>query len=223
MSRLKESPIEPDQCYFEQLVARTILFKQTKKLVSSQKYGGYRANIVTYTIAWLCMDAEKREKQLDLSRIWQNQRLSPEVEQAIITVSQSVFASITHPPGNANITEWCKREACWKTILDIATDLPEAYYAQLISLLPPQPEEPSGKAVKKRKLIGPEAESMERIQRLDKMTWYMILQKNRDDHFLSKEQEQLAVGLMSHKPKVDEIQMAISILEECKRLGWTVG
>ena len=39
--------------YFERLVAKAILFRQTERLVSAQHYGGYRANIVAYTVAYL--------------------------------------------------------------------------------------------------------------------------------------------------------------------------
>src|SRR5665648_150613 len=39
----------PDQKYFEHLVAKAIIFRSTEKLISGQKYGGYRANNVAYT------------------------------------------------------------------------------------------------------------------------------------------------------------------------------
>ena len=43
----------PDEAYYHNLIAKAILFKRTEKLVSQQQYGGYRANIVTYTLAFL--------------------------------------------------------------------------------------------------------------------------------------------------------------------------
>jgi hypothetical protein len=220
MIRLKESPVDPDQHYFEELIAKGILFKQTEKIVTSQKYGGYRANIVTYTLAWLCKDAEKRSKQIDLKRIWQTQRLFPELEQAIITVSSHVFKSITNPPGNANITEWCKREDCWKIIAELQINLAESYYSQLIS--PASVEEKKQSNIKK-KLSEADQERFEKLKHLDKTVWYIILQKNRYEKFLSKEQEQLAVHLMSRRPKIEEIQQAIEILEASKQQGLAVG
>lgn len=52
----------PDAKYYERLIAKAILFRRTEKLVQQQQYGGYRANIVTYTIAYegvsvgICLD-----------------------------------------------------------------------------------------------------------------------------------------------------------------------
>jgi len=56
------------------LSPRPFLFRTTEKLVSAQEYGGYRANIVAYTIAWL---AEKSGRRIDLETIWNNQKLHP--------------------------------------------------------------------------------------------------------------------------------------------------
>lgn len=54
MLRLKERKVfVPDEVYYQNLVAKAILFRQTEKLVQRQQYGGYRANIVTYTLAFL--------------------------------------------------------------------------------------------------------------------------------------------------------------------------
>ena len=36
------------------------MFRRTEKLVSQQKYGGYRANIVTYTLAFLSYKTAQR-------------------------------------------------------------------------------------------------------------------------------------------------------------------
>ncbi|MCL4516111.1 MAG: AIPR family protein [Firmicutes bacterium] len=220
MTRLKESPVDPDQHYFEELVAKAILFKQTEKIVSSQKYGGYRANIVTYTLAWLYQDAGRCSKRIDLQRIWKTQRLWPELEQAIITVSLQVVETITNPSGNANVTEWCKKEACWKVIKDLNISLPDSYYSQLASSVSSQGTERSSVKIR---INEADREKMERLKRLDKTVWYIILQKNRYEKFLSLEQEQLAVHLMHRRPKVEEIHQAIEILEEGKQRGLAVG
>ena len=103
----------PDEAYYRRLIAKAILFRQTEKLVQQQKYGGYRANIVTYTIAWLSHATEMR---IDLERIWKEQQLSAALQDEIVIVSQFVHHLITNPPGAANITEWCKKESCWDKV-----------------------------------------------------------------------------------------------------------
>lgn len=99
----------PDEKYFQNLVAKAILFRRTEKLVQQQQYGGYRANIVTYTLALLSF---KTAQRINLERIWKEQSLSPILEAEIIKVSKIIHGIITNPPGGANVGEWCKKEKC---------------------------------------------------------------------------------------------------------------
>ena len=116
MLRLKERKgFVPDESYYHNLIAKAILFRQTEKLVQKQQYGGYRANIVTYTLAFISF---KTAQRIDLDRIWKEQCLSPVMEQEIIDVSKFVQQMIVNPPGGANVSEWCKKEKCWQMIRD---------------------------------------------------------------------------------------------------------
>ena len=90
----------PDEVYYQHLIAKAILFRQTEKLVSRQQYGGYRANIVTYTLAYLSF---KTAQRIDLGRIWKEQGLTPALENEIVEVSRFVQQKITNPPGGANV------------------------------------------------------------------------------------------------------------------------
>ena len=67
-TRLAErKQLEPDHKYFERLVAKAILFRRAEKLVHEQKFGGYRANIVTYSLALIL---NRTSQRIDLERIW---------------------------------------------------------------------------------------------------------------------------------------------------------
>lgn len=115
MVLLKErGNILPDEKYYQLLIAKAILFKQTEKIVSQQKYGGYRANIVTYTIALLSHLSAQR---IDLNRIWEEQKLSTNLEKEIANLSALVQKHITTPPNGANIGEYCKKKACWDSLI----------------------------------------------------------------------------------------------------------
>ena len=50
----------PDEAFFKRAVGRAIMFRETERIVSRRKFGGYRANIVTYTLAWLSHSTAKR-------------------------------------------------------------------------------------------------------------------------------------------------------------------
>lgn len=105
----------PDEVYYQDLIAKAIMFRQTEKLVQKQQYGGYRANIVTYTLAFLSF---KTAQRIDLERIWKEQGLSPALEQEIVKISKFIQRLIVNPPGGANVGEWCKKEKCWQFIRD---------------------------------------------------------------------------------------------------------
>ena len=109
--------------YFKRAIARVILFKATEKLISDSDWygGGYRAQTVTYTIAYLAFYIEKvKNKYLDFGLIWEQQKLPNTLIKAINTLSEAVYSCITSPPhGSANIAQWCKKEACWHNVQEL--------------------------------------------------------------------------------------------------------
>ena len=118
-----------DETSFRNLIAKAILFRQTESIVSAQQYGGYRAQIVSYTIARLVRATEER---LDLQSIWLAQGLSPVVRNAIAELSRPVQASLVAPPNGANISEWCKNVKAWMRVEAIPWKVPAALEAELL-------------------------------------------------------------------------------------------
>lgn len=104
------------QEYFERLVAMAILFRRTERIVSDQQFGGYRANIVTYTIAYL---AHRTSQQIDLDRIWLTQNISDALAETIEATCYPVRDVLVDAPGSGNITEWCKKPACWQRVREL--------------------------------------------------------------------------------------------------------
>ena len=121
---------KPDESYFTLLIAKAILFKKTDKIVQSQKFGGYKANIVTYTIALL---SKLTDKKINLQRIWKDQNLSPALEDYITTLTKEVQKIIINPPGGKNVTEWCKKKECWDQIQKLKIDIPEPLKSELLA------------------------------------------------------------------------------------------
>lgn len=126
--------LQPNEEYYRNLIAKAILFRQTEKLVQKQQYGGYRANIVTYTLAYI---SYKSAQRIDLDRIWKEQSLTPALENEIVEVSKFVQQMIINPPGGANVSEWCKREKCWDIIREYEYSLSSELIAELISIARP--------------------------------------------------------------------------------------
>jgi hypothetical protein len=128
MIRLEDHAPEVDVFYCERLIAKAMLFRTTEKIITAQGLPGFRANIVTYTIAKLGHDTNQR---LDLNRIWREQKLTPALTAAIDNLSRKVRAIIANPPGNGNVTEWAKRVECWNKVAGIAWTVPEQLHAEL--------------------------------------------------------------------------------------------
>jgi hypothetical protein len=120
-----------DERYFQRLVAKAILFRRAEQIVSAQEYPGYRANIVTYALAWLTRRSGRR---LPLDSIWAMQSLPNVLIQAIDQAATFARQHITNPPGGRNITEWCKKEECWLDFRAKTIPLPSRWESELAEL-----------------------------------------------------------------------------------------
>lgn len=129
MIRLEDDPQTVETRYCQHLLALAILFRSTEKLVSNHHFGGYRANIVTYTIARLAAATEQR---IDLDRIWREQRLSDALASAIDDLCVPVRELIISPERGANVGEWAKRPECWNKIESLSWEPSDGLVAELV-------------------------------------------------------------------------------------------
>jgi hypothetical protein len=122
--------------YFRQAIARIIAFRRTEALVLGQSWylGGYRANVVTYTLAKLVHDVAKlNQGVIDLRAIWQKQAISQALERQLERTSKAVYDEITRPrEGQQNVTQWCKREECWDRVRSLECAVLETFVAELV-------------------------------------------------------------------------------------------
>ena len=108
----------PNDHYFHNLVAKAILFEQARKHIQRWNPGaGYLANVTTYTVARLVMEIDEDAVLLD---IWRQQKLPPDLINAIRRLSLQVRRILLAAPGSGNVTEWSKKEECWKRVQSIA-------------------------------------------------------------------------------------------------------
>ncbi len=136
----EKSPNNFNELYFKRIVARALIFRKTEKLVSGQEWysGGYRANVVAYTLGLLGYHASANSKAIDFISIWDRQCIPETLERAITITAKLVHEDLTTPPhGISNITEWAKREGCWQRlqgrIEELNRLLPDSYKVFLIS------------------------------------------------------------------------------------------
>lgn len=129
-----------NEAYFKRAIARAIIFRASERIVSAQPWynNGFRANIVTYTLAVLSELTNRREKALDFMRIWNAQEISPLLAATLADIAEAVNDELLHhPQGISNVGEYAKRDICWTRMLDqmdrFAALLPDDFDSELLS------------------------------------------------------------------------------------------
>ena len=145
MANLKARPFDPTPDTFELLIAKAILWKESERIIGGQRYGGYRANLVAYSVAKL---AHATGQRIDLRQIWRDQALSAPLTDAIADLSGIAWSVLTEKgPTGANVTEWAKRKGCWEVMRAESWSVPSRVEAGLVRLAgPARAGSPSGDA-----------------------------------------------------------------------------
>jgi hypothetical protein len=112
---------EPDEVFFRDVVAQVILFAAVSRVIRQEGFPAYRANIACYLVAYL---SHRTGGRLLLDEIWRRQSVSPELEQLIRIWSHPVDKQIQESAAGRNVTEWCKKEACWTALRSVDLPLP---------------------------------------------------------------------------------------------------
>ncbi len=210
----KQGYFEIDQQYFQRLVAKAVLFHRAERIIGGLKFGGYRANIVTYTLAYIFHHTAGR---IDLDRIWQQQNVGQGLCTAIETVARRVHETIISPPDGKNVTEWCKREACWSKVRGLTIDLPAQLDRDLLSTADKDVES----------LDSEERQKIVQVSAVPAETWYQLAAWAKETHNLQPWQRILAgsLGRLRQIGKVPSIKQAVQglrMLDEAYRLGFKV-
>lgn len=118
----EKDPSVYNEGYFKNLAAKALVFRWIDRMVARSDWykndRGYKAQIVTYTLAWL-IDRVRQEKMadLDLRGIWNKQAVPGELQRVFEEVAPEVAAVIKDAPENIrNVGEYCKRQLCWSQV-----------------------------------------------------------------------------------------------------------
>lgn len=104
---------EPDEKYFRDAVAKAILHKETYSIVRKELEGGYRPNIVTYSIAYLNY---KTDNKISLEKIWKEQDICDDLRVVLSQLLKDIQQFIISASEGRNVTEYCKKEECWNKL-----------------------------------------------------------------------------------------------------------
>ena len=199
----------PDERYYHNLIAKAIMFRRTEKLVSQQQYGGYRANIVTYTLAFL---SYKTAQRIDLERIWKTQALTEALEKEIVEVSRFIQQTIVNPPGGANVGEWCKKEKCWKEIREYKYEISTKLADELISEEKAKKEQSGDSSIE---LTESDQAIIDEVASIPAATWFELSRWAKETQNFAPWQRSIAfsVGTLIGREKKPSIKQSIQALK----------
>ena len=150
-----EKPAQFNESYYKEAVAKAILFRWADKMVARSDWykedRGHKANIVTYTIAWMVNNIRVDSgKCLDLQKIWNSQDLTEDLKDALAYCSPMIAVKIKDTPSNVkNIGEYCKQQACWAAVSKVEIDLPIYLDAALVGKSEIKQQKKDAVAIKK--------------------------------------------------------------------------
>ena len=103
-----------DVAYFEDIIAKAILFRTADKRygtkVSGNHIGELKQVVVPYTLSLLNLITGGR---LDLYKIWKNQCISMNLSDFIYELMKQVNQFIIDKSPVSHYIEWAKKEECW--------------------------------------------------------------------------------------------------------------
>lgn len=209
---IREGRRPPDEDEFGRIVGQAILFHTAERLYGELSFQGYRANVVTYSIARLSHALQRRMRWDD---IWEDEAVPADLVARIKLVLTGVREVILHPPQNRNITEWCKREECWSAVLQLP-----------LQLNLPEVEEGSSEGPEQTAAATPEEmQAIELVRAIPADVWYAAAKWAKDTDSLQGWQRGLAyslgtVSVRGRSPSVKQAVQGCRLLFEARRRGF---
>lgn len=125
---LEKDDLSITETYFKESIAKVILFRKVERHITQAPWydGGFRAQTVTYTIAYLAALINHSNLILNFNRIWNEQDVPKSLTVLIDIIAEKVYFKITNPPsGYANVSQWTKNILCWEQVQQLDIEFPE--------------------------------------------------------------------------------------------------
>ena len=204
----------PEAPAFKRIVALAILHKCIEKMHGEMGYAGYRSQVVTYAVARLSVLASK---SLDAESIWKKQQIPEALVAALKIIVPAVRETILNAPSShRNISEWCKKDACWTAVSRLELSLPAVTKPARTGSALQQPEiETSGEAA----VVGA-------LQSVPQTVWFSLAAWAKQTENLQAWQRALAysLGVWASRRIQPSIRQAVQgrrLLLEATKAGFT--
>ena len=118
-----------NEVWYRRMIAKAIIFTELDSAVIKSEWykmeRGYKAQIVTYTVA-ACADGFRQvSKQVNLDMIWDQQSVPQQLLSWMLSEAIKVADILKDPPPKIrNITEYAKKSWCWEGAVSGKVGLP---------------------------------------------------------------------------------------------------
>ncbi len=203
-----------DRSFFEQVVARVILWRSAEKLFDTLGVEGYRANSVAYAVAWL---AERSGRRLDLERIWRDQHLPDAISAAILVACREAHKFLTSRAGN--VGEGSKKPETWAEFRELTLEVGDEWSKGIkdgpVGTYPPKKSTPESEAAR------------EAVAHVSAADWFGLAKWAKDRGFLEGWERSIAFSLgrlaaQSKAPSDKQVVQGARILTRAKELGFSL-
>ena len=212
----KRGKFIPDQNYYQELIAKAIIYRRVRQIVKAQRFQGFWANIADYTTAYI---SYKSGQRIDLQKIWRQQATSEAFDRMAEVVANAVYDYLTETCSGINTTQWCKKEQCWT---DIKSKISIGINSDLATeLLPVGKTKPSGIET----LNDPEKELIEGIKQVSADVWFAVASWGKETGNLAGFQCGISGTLgrysgWSKAPSVKQARQGLKILDVAYNKGF---
>lgn len=173
--------------FFQSTAALLLMFQYLEKTIPRQPWyeGGYRANIIYYTVALFRLLIKKQYpgSDFDLILVWNKQDVPEQVKSVLISLAEIVLDKLTDESRPiANVTQWCKREACWNEIKKLTLHLPVEIESCLITV---DEQKAAQRAAKKDQKVVNDIQAQAEAVKISAETWKRLAEFAVANHLVS--------------------------------------
>jgi hypothetical protein len=211
--------------YFKETVALAVMFKELELIIPTLPWyqQGYRANIIYYSMALFhrLISKKFKDKVLNLMLIWNKQTLPTEITNIYKEIAKLVFEKITDPNRpTINVTQWCKRDACWDSIKDMEIKLPADIKPYLI-------DKTEDKALNidsvETQKVKSDIDVQNEVLSFTANQWLNLMQFAQSKHFLTPDEQvaiRIAVKIPTRIPNAYQSRKLLALIERMKTEGF---
>lgn len=211
--------------YYKDSIAVSLLFREADSIVRKQPwYRSYKANIVAYTLSIIFYTVEKDYPNLaiNLKAIWQKQALSVAWIRQIEKTSFVMYQHLIDENRDIeNVTEWAKREKCWRMAQTLEIELLPEFIDELRDKAIDLSEK---KYAKKDQRITNQLNSMIEVVNYGTNGWNSLLEWNKSHRVLSPAE----IHLVDMAKKMDgalissekQCSKVLKVLDNCRLEGF---